>query len=359
MSDEQFPLFQRKTYKGIIPSIPMELHPPTAEQTVLQTLTAYYAYLKDGGYSQYTPANFTGDVKKFGVFLKDKPIKEIATQDIQAWIARLKTPAPKGEGLADKTISRKLTALSNYFTWLEQSGAVAPKANPMVDIANTRISSPLPEILFEDAAKQLLAVASHDPRTYLVMLLLLQTGLKLEELFALRVSHFDFSDQYSPEVSIRHTGRKEKKSRKLKLPLAIVPVFTDYVSRYQVTDVLFPYTPRFIRHLITEAAQQAGIKKRVSAQILRDTCAVRQLRRGEGIERVLQRLGLSETTWEDAKEKYLKLSQGGISAARFLRSIVVLRRTGAKRHNLGYSGDAGQRRNDLLQEHPLIRSAAR
>jgi hypothetical protein len=50
----------------------------------------------------------------------------------------------------------------------------------------------------------------------------------------------------------------------------------------------------------------------VSAQILRDTCAVRQLRRGEGIERVLQRLGLSETTWEDAKIKYLKLSAGGI-----------------------------------------------
>jgi site-specific recombinase XerD len=312
MAADQLPLFQRKTYKGIITSLPMEIHPPTAEKTVLQTLTAYYAYLKDGGYSQYTPDDFTGDVKKFGVFLKDKPLKEIATRDIQAWIALLKTPAPKGEGLTAKTISRKLTALSNYFTWLAQSGVIAPKANPMLDIANSRISSPLPEVLFEDEAKQLLATASHDPRTYLVMLLLLETGLKLEELFALKVSHFDFSDQYSPEVSIRHTGRKEKKSRKLKLPLAIVPVFTEYVSRYKVADVLFPVTQRFIRYLITETATKAGIKKRVSAQILRDTCAVRQLKRGEGIERVLQRLGLSETTWEDAKEKYVKLSQGGI-----------------------------------------------
>jgi hypothetical protein len=48
------------------------------------------------------------------------------------------------------------------------------------------------------------------------------------------------------------------------------------------------------------------------AQILRDTCAIRQLKRGEGIERVLQRLGLSETTWEDAKVKYEKLAKGGI-----------------------------------------------
>jgi site-specific recombinase XerD len=131
-------------------------------------------------------------------------------------------------------------------------------------------------------------------------------------LFALKVSQFDFSDQYSPEVSIRHTGRKEKKSRKLKLPLAIRPVFTDYIQRYQIDDVLFPYTQRFIRYLITETAQKASIKKRVSAQILRDTCAVRQLKRGEAMERVLQRLGLSETTWEDAKSKYEKLSAGGI-----------------------------------------------
>jgi integrase/recombinase XerD len=312
MAADQLPLFQRKTYKGIIPSIPMEIQSPTAEKTVLQTLTAYYAYLRDGGYSQYTPDNFTGDVKKFGMFLKDKLIKDITTRDIQSWIALLKTPAPKGEGLTAKTVSRKLTALSNYFTWLTQQGAIGPKANPMLDIANSRISSPLPEVLFEVEAKQLLAAASSDPRTYLVISLLLETGLKLEELFALRVSHFDFSDQYSPEVSIRHTGRKEKKSRKLKLPLTIGPVFADYVSRYQVTDVLFPVTQRFIRYLITEAAEKAGITKRVSAQILRDTCAVRQLRRGEGIERVLQRLGLSETTWEDAKEKYLKLSARGI-----------------------------------------------
>jgi integrase/recombinase XerD len=48
-------------------------------------------------------------------------------------------------------------------------------------------------------------------------------------------------------------------------------------------------------------------RKKVSAQILRDTCAIRQLRRGEGIERMLMRLGLSETAWEDAKVKYEKL----------------------------------------------------
>ena len=98
----------------------------------------------------------------------------------------------------------------------------------------------------------------------------------------------------------------------IKLPIDIIPVFNDYVGAYKVDDVLFPYTQRFIRYLITETAQKAGVKKKVSAQILRDTCAIRQLRKGEGMERVLERLGLSETTWEDAKIKYQRLSAGGL-----------------------------------------------
>lgn len=214
--------------------------------------------------------------------------------------------------MSSKTVSRKLSALSNYFFWLISSDVIAEKDNPMLDIANVRISSPLPEILFEEECTKLLTTASTDPRTYLLFLLLLETGLKLEELFALKVSHFDFSNKYSPEMYIKHTGKKEKKSRKLKLPTEIQTVFSDYVESYKVDDLLFPYTQRFVRYLISETAEKTGIKKKVSAQILRDTCAVRQLKRGEGIEKVLQRLGLSETTWEDARVKYEKLSKGGI-----------------------------------------------
>jgi hypothetical protein len=102
MGGDQLPLFQRKTYKGIIPSIPIEIQAPAKDMTVLQTLPAYHAYLQDGGYSKYTPDDFTGDVKKFGVYLKKKLIKDIKTSDIQVWISFLKTPNPKGEGLSAK-----------------------------------------------------------------------------------------------------------------------------------------------------------------------------------------------------------------------------------------------------------------
>jgi hypothetical protein len=48
----------------------------------------------------------------------------------------------------------------------------------MADITNSRVSSPLPEILFEEECGRLLATASSDPRTYL---LFIETGIKLED----------------------------------------------------------------------------------------------------------------------------------------------------------------------------------
>src|SRR3954454_1151309 len=227
MSGDQLPLFQRKTYKGIIPSIPLEARIPTADMKVLATLPGYYLYLKEGEFSKYTPDDFTGDVKKFALFLNEKPIKDITTKDIQTWISFLKTPSPKGEGLSAKTVSRKLSALSNFFHWLLMHEVIDQKADPMADIINSRISSPLPEILFEDECTRLLATASSDPRTYLLFLLFLETGIKLEELFDLKISHFDFSNKYSPEMLVKHTAKKAKRDRTLKLPVEIGAVFNE------------------------------------------------------------------------------------------------------------------------------------
>jgi site-specific recombinase XerD len=111
---------------------------------------------------------------------------------------------------------------------------------------------------------------------------------------------------------LKHTGKKVKKDRKLKLPHEIVSVFHDYVKRYGITDVLFPYTPRFIEMILTDTAKKAELQKKVTASILRDTFVVRCLKRGEEIENVLLKIGLSAATGEDAREKYLKLAKGGI-----------------------------------------------
>ena len=303
MGGEQASLFDRKKYSGVMPQT-YQIEPPSSDSTVLKTLPAYHAFLRSRGYSKYTPDDFTGDVKKFGLFVKDKKLRDILTVDIQQWIGELK------KVMTEKSVSRKISALSNYFLWLATEKVLA--ANPAESIRYLRVTSPLPDILFESECQQLTTSASTDPRTYLLLLLLLETGIKKEELFALKVSHFDFSDKYAPEFWVKHTGKKVRKDRKLKLPPETVAVFADYLKQYGITDILFPYTPRFIEMLLTDITKKAGLQKKVTAGILRDTFVVRSIKRGEGIENLLRKIGLNESTWDDAREKYLRLSAGGM-----------------------------------------------
>jgi integrase/recombinase XerD len=302
---EQLPLFQRKTFPVTLTQ-GAPILPPAPEKSILSTLPAYRTYLQSTVDSVYTPSDFCGDIKKFGLFVRNKPVQEIVTLDIQQWLAQLRTT----EHLTEKTISRKLSALNNYFTWLVIENVLS--ANPAMAIPNHKVTSPLPIILFEVEYNRLLEGASHDPRTYLLVLLLLETGMKTEELLNLELSHIDTSNAYAPEVEIRHSGKKIKKDRKLKLPREIGPVLSDYVATYRITKRVFPYTSRFLQKELSDLGKEIGLMKSVSLHMLRDTCAVRWLRQGVDIETVLMRLGLSESTWEDAKVKYVKLASRGI-----------------------------------------------
>lgn len=299
MTTEQGSLFDRRKYAGVLPQA-YQIKPPAADQTVLATLPAYHAYLSSGQYSKYTPDDFTSDIKKLGLFLDSKALKDIQAVDIQRWIGELK------KHLSAKTVSRKVSAIGNYFSWLEREKVL--EHNPANGIRAPRVTSPLPDILFENECQRLLGTASADPRTYLLLLLLLETGLKKAELLDLKVTHFDFSDKYQPELWVKHEGKLVKKDRKLRLPQEIIPVFEDYVKQYTVSDNLFPYTPRFVELLLAGAAKQAKIQKKVTAGILRDTFVVRSIKRGMKLEDVLHKIGLSESSWEDAKLKYARLA---------------------------------------------------
>ena len=299
MTMEQRALFDKRPFKGTLPPT-YSITPPTADQTVLTTLPAYHTYLSSGGYSKYTPDDFTADVRRFGQYTRSKSLADIKTADIQQWIGELK------KTMLPKTLSRKVSAIGNYFRWLDAEKVLA--RNPAYGIRAPRVTAPLPDILYENECEWLLAAASHDPRTYLLVLLLLETGIKKAELLELRTANFDFSNLYQPELWVKHTGKQVFKDRKLKLPGHIAQVFRDYVQQYGVTDTLLPYTPRFIEQLLAEAGKSARISKKVTAGILRDMFVVRSVKRGMRMEEAFEKIGLAKTSYDDARKKYGRLT---------------------------------------------------
>lgn len=299
MTRKQSSLFDNRSYRGTRPPS-QAIAPPTADQTVSATLPAYHAYLRSTRQSEYTPGDFHADLKRFGQFTAGKRLADIRTADIQQWVGQLK------QDMEAKTVSRKVTALRNYFRWLVAE-RVLPR-DPASSVHPERVTSPLPTLLYDSECDRLLAAASEDPRTYLLVSLLLETGVKRAELLELRVDDFDFSNKYQPELWVRHRGQQVAKDRRLKLPVEIGRAFAEYVEGYGVTDVLFPYTPRLLTQLLTAAARRAGLTKHVTAGLLRDMFVVRSVKRGMTLEEALQKLGLSKLGHDDARKKYGRLT---------------------------------------------------
>jgi hypothetical protein len=69
--------------------------------------------------------------------------------------------------------------------------------------------------------------------------------MKFEELSDLQVNSFDLSNAYAPEVWIKHTGKKIKKDRKLKLSVEIKQVLTEYLGNRALLSSCFLLLPGF------------------------------------------------------------------------------------------------------------------
>lgn len=172
----------------------------------------------------------------------------------------------------------------------------------------TKELPPPPEILYAAECERLLELASPDSRDYLVVLLLLESGIKKQELMNIRLADIDLSNPYRPTLWIRHE-RNRNKETKLRLPTEFSRVLEGYVEKYKPRERLLECTGRHVNNILHNLAERAGIGKSISPQMLRDTCAVRELQKREGIDTALRKLGLAPTSInQEAREKYLKLA---------------------------------------------------
>jgi len=191
----------------------------------MQTLVAFQAYLAEK-YAPKTTKMYWGDVRELSIYLKSKKLQEISSHDLQQWIGSLVSPT--GKGIERKTVNRKVSAIITYFLWLQGLGAIT--RDPTLPLSNARIQSPLPDYLYENEIEILTREASHDPRTYLLVLLFLDTGIKSNELFLLTKADVDISDSYNPELWIKHSGKQTKKDRKIALPARFTAVYSEYLD---------------------------------------------------------------------------------------------------------------------------------
>lgn len=283
-------------------------NPLTEQSSLGACFIPYQQDLKLRGKSDYTVTCFLSDLKMFSDYVgRDTPVGRITKEQLTDWLMKLKfgtkdrTPAPK-------TMARRVTFLKNFFSWLARDGIT--REDPSSSLVLERPLPPLPQLLFDDEVQRLLEASAEDPRCRCLVYLVLNAGLKKEEVMGLKLEHIDLSDPQSPMITIHFAAStgKQHRERRLMLPAEFTTIVKQYMARYRPTSELFVCTDRNLNYILARTVKAAGIKKRVTLQLLRDTYAVQQLRSGVSPEALREKLGLSDEAWLESREKYRRLA---------------------------------------------------
>ncbi len=243
--------------------------------------------LEKEGKSNFTLVAYKKDLEQFLGFLTSKEItdvREINKAVIEEFLKKLLE-----EGYATKSTSRKLNSIRTFFRFLKSEGLV--EYNPALDVSHPKYTPSTPRILSKIEYMALRDYAKKDVRTYAIIELLLQTGLKIGELANLRLS--DIKDD---KILVR--GYNNNPQREVPLNSSAKKAIEEYlkIRPESKDDHLFitrtgkPLLIRNIRQIVTKCLKDVGIEN-ATVNDLRNTFIAHQLANGVSIEYVAKIVG--------------------------------------------------------------------
>ena len=260
----------------------------------------YRRHLEQGGHSHNTIESYSYDLALFELQVGPRPIAAIKARDVATFL---------GESNTRSTRKRRLTSLSGFFKYLVGSAKVL-RADPSENFYPEHIPLKTPQPLFAAEQERLLAAAAEDSaRAHAMIWLLLRLGLSRGEVIALRAEHVDLSDPRRPVVYVYYDNpRWAGKERHLAANEQFAAVYSRFLDEYGPTDLLFPVLPQTVNKVVERVAAAAGIARKVTPQLLRDSYAVDQARAGADEDQLLALLGLADDPRNRASVgRYLKL----------------------------------------------------
>jgi integrase/recombinase XerD len=283
----------------------------TRHSSIGEAIAPFQHHLRQEGRSPHTISAFTSDLRLLSEYFgEDTPLDELTTSKLNLfmeWIER-----GRGVPCSRKSYARRVTTLKVFFKFLKEQ-KVLP-SDPASAIVQRSGAAPLQSIVSEEDLKVLSAYTTSlrfaekpDPRPDMLLRLLLDTGLKKSECMALKPEHIVRDNP--PFVVIRHRKPNSVyKERKIALEPDWLDVLDEYLDQYKPEDTIFDCTARNLEYILRDAAVGAGIRSRVSFEILRWTCAVRDYQRGMDLETLREKMGLSRISWRETSDKILRLS---------------------------------------------------
>jgi integrase/recombinase XerD len=297
----QLPLFSEQ------PQTPDDLHPGTP---FAATLDLFAAHLRQAGKSDHTITAFAGDLLLVGEFLGDEtPLRDFSTHDLDAFLHWLEHG--RDVPCSRKSYARRVTTLKVYFKWLHSLGAIIH--DPAKAVIQRSGPAPLSDVLspaqyaaaLEAARAMRTRKGEPDTRPELLLRLLVDTGIKKNETMSLTPDSVERGR--APQLTVRFKVRNVFKERNIALDPDWARLLDLYLAQYAPKTTIFDCTSRNLEYILTDVGALADLPFKLSFEVLRWTCGVRDLRAGMDEEAIRQKLGLSEISWHETGHKLRQL----------------------------------------------------
>lgn len=257
-------------------------------------------HLKSQSKSSFTLVAYKKDLEQFSGYLTTsdiKDVREVKKEHIEGFINKL-----LADSYTKKSASRKLNSIRTFFRFLKNDSVI--DQNPSLDVSHPKYSQSAPRIFSKLEYRGLRDFAKEDVRTYALVEILLQTGVKIGELAGLMID-----DVKNSTLHIRMYGKTLE--RDVPLNKAVKKAIDDYLkirpksedNHLFITRTGHSLLIRNIRQIITRCFREVGIEN-ATVNDLRNTFIAHQLTNGTSIEYIARLVGHKRLS---STERFLSL----------------------------------------------------
>lgn len=143
----------------------------------------FVQYLTSAKRAHATILAYSKDIEQLVAFLADlgkKKVNEVEKLDIEAFLKKLAS-----DGYTPKSLSRKINSIKTFYRFLKNQNYIT--FNPSAEITHPKYEVKPPRILSKMEYRALRDACRSDIRTYAIVELFLQTGIRIGELANLKL----------------------------------------------------------------------------------------------------------------------------------------------------------------------------
>jgi integrase/recombinase XerC len=243
--------------------------------------------------SKHTRDSFGLDLKLLLEHVGDVPLHSVGERTLRSFISWVSVQ----RGNSATSVRRKVATMKNFFAYLRRERAIP--TDPALTLIYPEIYPALPEFLEDEQVADLVEAASEHLLWKALVMLMLNTGLKRDEVVALgRTDVVLARSERESYLVVRETEQaKRLRSRRLDLADDLVVVLSDYLDTQPERERFFDLSARGVNFIVETCGKRAHIAakaNKLSPQILRATFAVRTMRAMVEVEDARRRAGGSE-----------------------------------------------------------------